>query len=59
MKNILILEDNMITRRELSDIVKEISPFSHVYETDNSREALDIANKCDISLFIVDISLVP
>lgn len=39
MKNILILEDNMITRRELSDIVKEISPFSHVYETDNSREA--------------------
>ena len=59
MKNILILEDNIITRRELSDIVKEISPFSHVYETDNSREALDIANKCDISLFIVDISLVP
>lgn len=59
MKNILILEDNMITRRELSDMLKEISPFSHVYETDNSREALDIANKCDISLFIVDISLVP
>lgn len=59
MKNILILEDNIITRRELSDIVKEISPYSHVYGTDNSREALDIANKYDISLFIVDISLVP
>lgn len=59
MKNILILEDNIITRRELSQVVKELAPYSRIYETDSACEALDIADKCDISLFIVDISLAP
>lgn len=57
MYNILILEDDCIQLRTLSDIIKQSGNMYRVYEATNSTEALKIAKQEMINLFYVDINL--
>ncbi len=57
MYNILILEDDCIQLKTLSEIIKQSGNMYQVYETTNATEALKIAQKNVIDLFYVDINL--
>ncbi|MFL0197233.1 LytR/AlgR family response regulator transcription factor [Clostridium sp. WILCCON 0269] len=57
MINILVLEDDPIQRKILVEIIQKIDKHFIVYEADNEKEGLEIADKKEISLFYVDISL--
>lgn len=57
MYNILILEDDCIQLRNLSEIIKQSGNMYQVYETTNAAEALEIAQQENIDLFYVDINL--
>ncbi len=57
MYNILILEDDCIQLRTLSDIVKQSGDIYRVYEATNTAEALRISKQENIDLFYVDINL--
>lgn len=57
MYNILILEDDCIQLRTLSEIIKQSGDMYQVYETTNTTEALEIVQQEMIDLFYVDINL--
>ena len=57
MYNILILEDDCIQLKTLSEIIKQSGNMYQVYETANISEALKIAKQHIIDLFFVDINL--
>lgn len=57
MYNILILEDDCIQLRTLSDIIKQSSDMYQVYEATNTAEAFKIAQQKMINLFYIDINL--
>ena len=57
MYNILVLEDDCIQLKTLSDIIKQSGEMYQVYETTNTEEALKIAQKEMIDLFYIDINL--
>ena len=57
MYNILVLEDDCIQLKTLSDIIKQSGDMYQVYETTNTAEALKIAQQEMIDLFYIDINL--
>jgi len=57
MYNILILEDDCIQLKTLSDIVRQTGHIYQVYEASNTTEALKIAKQERIDLFYLDINL--
>ncbi len=57
MYNILILEDDCIQLKTLSEIIKQSGDMYQVYETTNATEAFKIAQQKMIDLFYVDINL--
>ncbi|MEG0775271.1 LytTR family DNA-binding domain-containing protein [Clostridium sp.] len=57
MYNILILEDDCIQLKTLSDIIKQLDLIYHVYEARNIEEAIKIAAMERIDLFFIDINL--
>ena len=57
MCKVLILEDNRIQRKALSDIIRQCSSLYRVYEADHVAEAVSIARRVQIDLFFVDIGL--
>ena len=57
MYNILVLEDDCIQLKTLSDIIKQSGDMYKVYETSNISEALEIAKQEMIDLFYIDINL--
>jgi len=57
MYNILVLEDDCIQLKTLSDIIKQSGDMYQVYETTNTVEALKIAQQEIIDLFYIDINL--
>lgn len=57
MYNILILEDDCIQLKTLSDIIKQTGHMYQVYEAANTAEAFKIAEQVRIDLFYLDINL--
>jgi len=57
MYNILILEDNYIQLKTLSEIIKELGKGYKIYEATNIIDALSIAKEKQIDLFFLDINL--
>lgn len=57
MYNILVLEDDRIQLKTLSEIIKQSGDMYQVYETTNATEAFKIAEQKMIDLFYVDINL--
>lgn len=57
MKNVLILEDNQITRNLIVEILSGVAKNLKVYAVGNIYEACKIAMIQEIELFIVDIVL--
>lgn len=57
MYNILVLEDDRIQLKTLSEIIKQSGDMYQVYETTNTTEAFKIAEQKMIDLFYVDINL--
>ncbi|MBL4935511.1 response regulator transcription factor [Clostridium sp. YIM B02515] len=57
MYNILILEDDCIQLKTLSEIIKQSSDVYKVYEASNTAEAMKAALTERIDLFYIDISL--
>ena len=57
MYKVLILEDDSIQRKALSDIIRQCGILYEVYEADNAAEALAISQRERIDLFYVDIHL--
>ena len=57
MYKILVLEDDCIQRRTLSEIIRNCSALYQVYEADNIQEALAVVHAERIDLFYVDINL--
>jgi DNA-binding LytR/AlgR family response regulator len=57
MYNILVLEDDCIQLKTLSDIIKQSCDMYQIYEATNIEEALKIAQQERIDLFYLDINL--
>lgn len=57
MYNILVLEDDCIQLRTLSDIIKQSGGMYQVHEATNAAQALEVAQQEMIDLFYVDINL--
>lgn len=57
MYNILVLEDDCIQLKTLSDIIKQSCDMYQIYEATNTEEALKIAQQERIDLFYLDINL--
>ena len=57
MVNILVLEDNTVERKILVETIRQIDEHFIIYEGDSEKKGMEIANKKEISLFYVDISL--
>lgn len=57
MYNILILEDDCIQLKALSDIIKQLGDMYRVFEASCTEEALKIAQSEIIDLFYIDIGL--
>lgn len=57
MYNILVLEDDCIQLKTLSDIIKQSGEIYQVYEATNTAEAIKIAKQEMIDLFYIDINL--
>lgn len=57
MHNILILEDDSIQLKFLSNIIKEINDIYNIYEATNVGDALQISKEIAIDLFYIDINL--
>jgi DNA-binding LytR/AlgR family response regulator len=57
MYNILVLENDCIQLRTLSNIIKQASHMYQVYEASNINEAIKIAERERINLFFIDINL--
>jgi DNA-binding LytR/AlgR family response regulator len=57
MYNVLILENDCIQLKSLSNIIKQSGDFYEIYEVTNIAEALEIAEEKMIDLFYIDINL--
>lgn len=57
MKTILVLEDNDNNREMLVKILLDLDMQIDIKETTNQKDALDLAMKCNVDLFLVDIIL--
>jgi DNA-binding LytR/AlgR family response regulator len=57
MYNILILENDCIQLKTLSNIIKQLSDLYKIYEVTNIAEAIKIADVEMIDLFYIDINL--
>lgn len=57
MINILIVEDDSKQRKNLSKIIKELDSTINVYEADNRKDALKIAEEVEINCFLIDMIL--
>lgn len=57
MINILILEDELIQRKILVELIQKVSKEYKIYQSDTVEEGLRIAQENEISLFYVDINL--
>lgn len=57
MRHILIIEDDQQIQQFLRSILLEINQNFHIHLSPSAEQALDIANRYDISLFIIDIQL--
>lgn len=57
MYNILILEDDLIQLKTLSNIIKQLGDTYHVHETSSIEEAIKISEQEAIDLFYVDINI--
>jgi DNA-binding LytR/AlgR family response regulator len=58
MYNILIVEDDMLQRRNLKTMLEELGEAYIIFEADNAQDGYNIATAQDISLFYFDINLV-
>lgn len=57
MNHVLIIEDEEQIQKFLKSILLEINQNFHIHLSPSAEQALDIANRYDISLFIIDIQL--
>lgn len=57
MKNILIVEDERLQRKNLRNILIEAYGDLNIYEAEDKKEALEICNRISIDVFFIDISL--
>jgi len=57
MKNILIVEDNPIQRKNLRIMLQVVDEQFHIYEAESKDEALQIVKTASIQLFFIDILL--
>jgi DNA-binding LytR/AlgR family response regulator len=57
MYNILVLEDDLIQLKTLSNIIKQLGDIYHVYEASSIEEALKISVQENIHLFYIDINI--
>jgi DNA-binding LytR/AlgR family response regulator len=57
MYRILILEDDCIQLKTLSNIIKQLGNTYHIYEASGIEEALKISDSVKIDLFYIDINL--
>lgn len=57
MKNVLVVEDERECNQLLCDVVTECREDVSVFSAENEKEAMQIALKCRIDLFLIDISL--
>lgn len=55
--NVLIVEDDRIQRKNLKSTIQQIDKGINIYEAEDKGEALEIANKNNIDIFYIDISL--
>jgi DNA-binding LytR/AlgR family response regulator len=57
MKNILIVEDDAMQRKNLKEMLQLIDEQFQIYEAEDADEALEISKDVNIDLFFVDIFL--
>src|SRR6056297_2463906 len=57
MKSIMIIEDNIDTRKGICNIVRDIDNEIEILETGSAEKALALAKAQYIDLFIIDIEL--
>lgn len=57
MVNILVVEDDVVQRRNFIKMIKELDENMTIYEADNEQTALEIAKENNIDFFYLDISL--
>jgi len=55
--SIILVEDDYMQRDFLKKTILSIHKFVKIYEADSEREALDIIEKYDINMFLIDIIL--
>jgi Response regulator of the LytR/AlgR family len=55
--SIIIVEDDFMQREFLKKMILSINEFIEIYEADSENTALDIIEKYDINMFLIDISL--
>lgn len=55
--SIIIVEDDFMQREFLKKMILSINEFIEIYEADSEGAALDIIEKYDINMFLIDISL--
>lgn len=57
MKNILIVEDERLQRKNLRNILMEAYRDLNIYEAEDKKGALEICGRISIDVFFIDISL--
>ncbi len=57
MYTILIVDDELIHRKGLSNMIKKLRPAYEVYESKNGKEALDFINTNSIDIVFTDIKM--
>jgi two-component system response regulator LytT len=55
--SIILVEDDSMQRKVLKKMILSMHDFVRIYEADSEDSALDIIQKHDINLFLIDISL--
>ena len=55
--SIILVEDDSMQRSILKKMILSANEFVKIYEADSESGALDIINKYDINMFLIDISL--
>lgn len=57
MKNILVLEDNNVTLKYITSLIREVEKRSIIFECSNLKDAYQCMMEKEINLFVVDIIL--
>lgn len=57
MYSIILVEDDVMQRDILKKMILRMNKFCEIYEADSEESALEIINKYDINMFLIDISL--